>query len=132
MDWRGAVLSVLVVGAPFLFIERVSWDVQDLAGLAVLLGGLALLGLFVAAERRAAWPLLDSLTTSFSLLATWLAARARLENWLYCIVINAVMVYLFYAQEVWGMAVLSVLLMGVAVSGYIAWRRRYRAQWVAA
>jgi nicotinamide mononucleotide transporter len=76
----------------------------------------------------AAWPMLDSLTTWFSLLATWLAARARLENWLYWIVINGVMVYLFYAQEVWGMAVLSVLLMGIAVSGFVAWRRRYRAQ----
>ena len=28
-------------------------------------------------DRRAAWPLLDSLTTWFSLLATWLAARAQ-------------------------------------------------------
>jgi nicotinamide mononucleotide transporter len=76
----------------------------------------------------AAWPVLDSLTTWFSLLATWLAARARLENWLYWIVINGVMVFLFYAQQVWGMAVLSVLLMGIAVSGFVAWRRRYRAQ----
>ena len=82
--------------------------------------------------EMAAWPLLDSLTTWFSLLATWLAARARLENWLYWIVINGVMVFLFYAQQVWGMAVLSVLLMGIAVSGYIAWRRQYRAQAVPA
>jgi nicotinamide mononucleotide transporter len=72
------------------------------------------------------------LTTSFSLLATWLAARARLENWLYWIVINAIMVFLFYAQRVWGMAVLSLLLMGIAVSGFIAWRRSYRAQMVTA
>jgi nicotinamide mononucleotide transporter len=78
------------------------------------------------------WPLLDSLTTWFSLFATWLAARARLENWLYWIVINAAMVFLFYAQEVWGMAVLSVLLMGIAASGYVVWRRRYRAQAVIA
>ena len=78
------------------------------------------------------WPLLDSLTTWFSLFATWLAARARLENWLYWIVINAVMVFLFYEQEVWGMAVLSVLLMGIAASGFVVWRRRYRAQAVAA
>ncbi len=61
--------------------------------------------------------------------ARHLARRARsLENWLYWIVINGVMVFLFYAQQVWGMAVLSVLLMGIAVSGFVAWRRRYRAQ----
>ena len=78
------------------------------------------------------WPLLDSLTTWFSLFATWLAARARLENWLYWVVINAVTVFLSYSQKVWGMAVLSVLLMGIAVSGYIAWRRQYLAQAVPA
>src|SRR5205823_5073254 len=55
MDWRGAVLSVLVVGAPFLLIERLSWDLQDPVGLAVVLAGLTLLGLFVAVERRSAW-----------------------------------------------------------------------------
>ncbi len=59
MDWRGAVLSVLVIGAPFLLIERLSWDLRDWAGLALLAAAPALLGLFVAAERRAAWPLLD-------------------------------------------------------------------------
>jgi len=96
---------------------------------AVLLAAVSLVSArWLLPSNVAAWPLLDSVTTWFSLLATWLAARARLENWLYWIVINGVMVFLFYAQEVWGMAVLSVLLMGIAVSGFIAWRRRYRAQ----
>ena len=101
------------------------WHV--VAGL-VLVAASLLSAYLLMPSNMAAWPLLDSLTTWFSLLATWLAARARLENWLYWIVINGVMVYLFYAQEVWGMAVLSVLLMGIAVSGFVAWRRRYRAQ----
>ena len=101
------------------------WHVA--AGL-VLVAASVLSAYLLLPSNVAAWPMLDSLTTWFSLLATWLAARARLENWLYWIVINGVMVYLFYAQQVWGMAVLSVLLMGIAVSGFIAWRRRYRAQ----
>lgn len=54
LDWRGAVLSVLVVGAPFVLIERLSWDFQDPVGVAFLLGSLILLGLFVAVERRSA------------------------------------------------------------------------------
>lgn len=80
----------------------------------------------------AAWPLLDSLTTWFSLLATWLAARARIENWLYWIVINAVMVFLFFAQQVWGMALLSVFLAVIAIAGFAAWRRRLSVQVVPA
>lgn len=98
-----------------------------LAGLA-----LALLSLATAWWLRpggaSAWPLLDSLTTWFSLLATWLAARARLENWLYWIVINALMVFLFFAQKVWGMALLSVFLAVIAAAGFIGWRRRLQSQ----
>jgi len=86
----------------------------------------------LASETRAAWPLLDSLTTWFSLLATWLAARAKLENWLYWIVIDAALVYLFYMQQLPVLALLNVLFVGIAASGFIVWRRRLRAQAVIA
>jgi nicotinamide mononucleotide transporter len=102
-------------------------------GAALLLVGLSLLSAWWLRHGSAsAWPLLDSLTTWFSLLATWLAARARLENWLYWIVINAVMVYLFFEQKVWGMALLSVFLAAIAAGGFIAWRRRLQVQGAAA
>jgi nicotinamide mononucleotide transporter len=87
---------------------------------------------FLAAETKAAWPLLDSLTTGFSLLATWLAARAKLENWLYWIVIDGVLVFLFYVQDLPFLAFLNVLFIGIAAGGFIAWRRRLHAQMVPA
>lgn len=87
---------------------------------------------FLAAETKAAWPLLDSLTTWFSLFATWLTAKARLENWLYWIAIDGVLVYLFYVQDLPFLALLNVLLIGIAGAGYVAWRRRFQAQAVAA
>lgn len=59
IDRWGAVLSIVVVGTPFLLIERLSQDLQNPISLVVLLAGLALLILFVVVERRAAWPLLD-------------------------------------------------------------------------
>jgi nicotinamide mononucleotide transporter len=86
----------------------------------------------LASETRAAWPLLDSLTTWFSLLATWLAARAKLENWLYWVVIDVVLAYLFYQQQLPFLALLNVLFIAIAISGFIAWRRRWRAQMVPA
>jgi nicotinamide mononucleotide transporter len=86
----------------------------------------------LAAETEAAWPLLDSLTTGFSLLATWLAARAKLENWLYWIVIDGVLVFLFYVQKLPYLAFLNVLFIGIATGGFIAWRRRLHAQLVPA
>ncbi|MCE9547715.1 MAG: MFS transporter [Planctomycetia bacterium] len=59
LDWRGAALSILVVGAPFMLVERLSHHLLDPIGITVLLGSVVFLGLFVAAERKAAWPLLD-------------------------------------------------------------------------
>ena len=86
----------------------------------------------LATETQAAWPLLDSLTTWFSLFATWLTARARLENWLYWIAIDGVLVYLFYVQELPYLAGLNVLFIAIATAGFVAWRRQLRAQQVAA
>jgi nicotinamide mononucleotide transporter len=94
-------------------------------GAALLLIALSFVSAhLLAAETHAAWPLLDSLTTWFSLLATWLAARAKLENWLYWIAIDGVLVYLFYVQDLPFLALLNLLFIGIAVAGFIAWRRK--------
>jgi nicotinamide mononucleotide transporter len=120
-SWKRSVSEgELVVGV---------WPLGWHLGAALVLAALSLLSAYwLRPAQVAAWPLLDSLTTWFSLLATWLAARARIENWLYWVVINAVMVFLFYAQEVWGMALLSVFLMVIAIGGFTGWRRRLRLQ----
>ncbi len=105
------------------------WPLGWHLGAALVLTFLSLMSAYwLRPADVAAWPLLDSVSTWFSLLATWLAARAKLENWLYWIVINALMVFLFYAQKVWGMALLSVFLMVIAGAGFIGWRRRLQAQ----
>jgi len=109
------------------------WPLGWHLGAALVLTFLSLVSAYwLRPADVAAWPLLDSVSTWFSLLATWLAARAKLENWLYWIVINALMVFLFYAQKVWGMALLSVFLMVIAGAGFIGWRRRLQAQGVPA
>jgi nicotinamide mononucleotide transporter len=87
---------------------------------------------WLAAETRAAWPLLDSLTAWFSLLATWLQARAKIENWIYWIVIDGVLVFLFYVRDRPWLALLNALFIGIAAAGFVAWRRRLPAQTVPA
>jgi nicotinamide mononucleotide transporter len=101
------------------------------AHVGVALGLLAITGLsarFLAAETHAAWPLLDSLTTWFSLFATWLTARAKIENWLYWVFIDGVLVFLYYVQDHPLVALLNVLYVIIAVGGFISWRRRFQAQ----
>jgi nicotinamide mononucleotide transporter len=102
------------------------------AALVLTLLSFASASLLAANTDTAAWPRLDSLTTWFSLLATWLAARGKLENWLYWIVIDLVLVFLSYEQGLKSMALLNLLFIAIATGGYIAWRRRLPATPVAA
>jgi nicotinamide mononucleotide transporter len=87
-----------------------------------------LLAPFVADLTSAAWPRIDTATMLASLFATSMVAIAKLENWLYWIVIDAVSVFLYGAQQLWLPALLYLLYLGIAISGYVAWRRRWRTQ----
>jgi nicotinamide mononucleotide transporter len=99
------------------------WRGHLLAGAAlVAISWLTARGL--ATFTAAAWPFLDSLTTWFSLFATWLVARAKLENWIYWIIIDGVLVFLCYVQDMPLMALLYAFYVVVAAAGLVAWRRR--------
>jgi nicotinamide mononucleotide transporter len=108
------------------------WPLRNHVGAAVLIAAFSLgTASLLAQYTLAAWPRLDSLTTWFSLLATWLVARGKLENWLYWIVIDLVLVFLSYKQGLMGMALLNLLFIAIATGGFIAWRRRFLAQGMA-
>lgn len=81
---------------------------------------------WLATESQAAWPFLDSLTTWGSLLATWLMARVKLESWVYWVVIDATLGFLFAAQGLYLYALLSIVYLGVSAVGFAGWLRTYR------
>jgi len=81
---------------------------------------------WLAAETRAAWPFLDSISTWGSLFATWLVARVKLENWLYWLAIDSLQAYLFAAQGLPLFAVLSIIYLGCSVVGFARWLRTLR------
>jgi len=78
----------------------------------------------LAHHTQAARPLLDAGCTWGSLLATWLAARARIENWLYWIVIDAALGVLYASQALALVALLYFVYLGVATVGFAAWSKR--------
>ena len=81
---------------------------------------------WVAAATNAAWPLLDTATTVFSLFATWQVARMVRENWLYWIAIDAISLFIFAAQGLVLTALLFTVYLVVAVVGYVSWWRQCR------
>ncbi len=86
----------------------------------------ALTARWLATETQAAWPFLDSLTTWGSLLATWLTARVKLECWLYWLAIDSTLAYLFAAQGLYLLALLSIVYLAVSAVGFAGWLKTYR------
>jgi nicotinamide mononucleotide transporter len=101
-----------------------SWHVVACAGVVLIS---ALTARWLAGQTHAAWPFLDSLTTWGSLYATWLEARVKLENWLYWICIDSVLGFLFAAQGLYFVALLSVVYLGFSAVGFVRWLKTYRA-----
>lgn len=77
---------------------------------------------------NAAIPYLDSFTTIFSFIGTWMVARRILENWLYWIVIDIASIFLYASREYYLTSGLYILYTIIAVFGYIAWKQSYQNQ----
>jgi nicotinamide mononucleotide transporter len=108
-------------------VSLLSWR-GHIAGIAASLLSAAAIARFLAGETQAAWPHLDASTTVLSLFASWLTARAKLENWLYWIVVDAVLAWLYAAQGLVFTAFLFVVYGLVAVAGFIEWLKTYQDQ----
>jgi nicotinamide mononucleotide transporter len=104
-----------------------SWR-GHVAGIVASLLAAAAIGRFLAEQTQAAWPHVDASTTVLSLFASWLTARAKLENWLYWIVVDAVLAWLYAAQGLVFTAFLFIVYGLVAVAGFIEWTKAYRRQ----
>ena len=106
-----------------------------LEGLLVAAGTLVL-GAFVSRAHElapalfpepASYPWLDALTTVASFLAMALLALKRLESWAWWLGIDVVGIGLYWVKDVRFVALLYVLLLGLALKGLVEWR----AEWAA-
>jgi nicotinamide mononucleotide transporter len=75
--------------------------------------------LFADAQK----PLIDSFTTVFSFIATYLTTKKYLENWLYWIVIDAVTTYLYFSRGLEIYALLMLVYVFMALYGYLNWKK---------
>ena len=93
-------------------------------GYAATAGLFFLLKTFTDAEM----PLLDSFTTIFSFIATWMVAKRIIENWIYWICINSLTIYLYLSRDLNVYAMLSIVYIFLAVYGFFAWRKDFKRQ----
>lgn len=73
--------------------------------------------------KEAEKPLIDSFTTVFSFIATYLMAKKWIENWYYWLVIDGVSIYLYYTRELEIYALLMLVYTILVVYGYFKWKK---------
>lgn len=97
-----------------------------LIGLALGIGLIS--GLLLQKFSKAALPLADALSSSFSLLATWLEARKILHHWWYWILINLFSVWLYAERGLYILATQMVLFFLLSVWGWFRWKAKFAQQ----
>ena len=94
--------------------------------LVILLGAILtfLMGFYFTIYTSAQMPIIDSFTTVFSIIATYMVTKKVLENWLYWIVIDIVSVYLYFSRDLQLTSLLFVTYTIVAIFGYFSWKKK--------
>ena len=85
------------------------------------------LGWWLGRSTDEALPYLDAFTTVFSLVAQWMQARKRLENWVLWVIVDVLYVGMALTQGLTLTSGLYLVYVGLAILGYRDWRRSMRA-----
>ena len=97
--------------------------------------GISVLGVFVFAQlliripnlfeemEPAALPYWDSTTSILSVTAMWLTARKKIDNWYFWLVINVLATGIYFYKELYFFSLLYFLYIGMAIMGYMAWKK---------
>ena len=95
---------------------------------AIAVAGTLLVGGGLARWTDASIPYTDAALTAVSLVAQWMMTRKLLEHWLVWIAVDVVYVPVFISRGLHVTAALYAVFLGLAIAGWVAWRRDWRAQ----
>jgi len=112
--------DVLLVG----WVPTRQWPLLIL----LLVAGTLAMGWYFSAMTSADLPYPDSFTTVASFIAMWMSARKYLESWVLWFVIDVVQVVLYVVKGIEAYALLYLVYLGMAVGGWLAWRKHVPAR----
>ena len=81
------------------------------------------LGYFLDNYTNADLSYTDSATTAVSLMAYWMMAKKRLENWIVWLVVDVVYIGMYLYKELYLTAFLYFVFLILATMGYLDWKR---------
>ncbi|MEG0949480.1 MAG: nicotinamide riboside transporter PnuC [Bacteroidales bacterium] len=66
----------------------------------------------------------DALTTTLSIVATWMLAQRIIEHWFFWVLVNVVSIYLYYVRGLYPTMLLYTFYAVAAVAGYYIWKKK--------
>jgi len=103
---------------------------QHVAAIALVVALTVVTGWLTERFTRTPMPYLDAFTAWGSVVTAWMMARKVLENWLYWMVVDSLMVVLSWRAHLPATTVLFTVYVVMAVVGFVSWRRAQRLQQV--
>ena len=73
-------------------------------------------------------PIMDSVVGALSVVATWMLAKKKIENWLLWIVADGIAIGLFIYKGLYPTAVLFMVYTVMAVVGYFEWKKSWKTE----
>jgi len=119
LSWKG------VKDRPSLTITRVDLKIHLLL---IAIGCTITLLLAEAAEHwfSGDWVWLDAGTAVFSVIATVMTARKKIDNWVYWLVVNPASAYLMFHSGLYLTCILMFLYTAMSIYGFLNWRKCLR------
>lgn len=108
--------------------ESIVYIILSLIG--VLLFGFFLdnINYFFEGIPASSLPYWDATTSIFSVTGMWLTAKKKIENWHYWLFVDILASILYFYKGIYFYSFLYMLYIGMAVSGYLAWKKSIQAQ----
>ena len=120
-QWRKVDLKTGLADTKKITTWALTTHVKWLTGATILA---LLLGYIMNEHTHAKMAYLDSFTTVFAVMTTYMVTQKVLENWLYWIVIDLASIFLYVEMSYYPTAVLYVLYTGLAWQGYTIWKKQ--------
>lgn len=107
---------------------------------ALITFGATALGIFLFAQFLMALPSIfegvdppalpywDSTTSILSVTGMWLTTRKKIDNWYYWFAVDIIATGVYFYKGLYFYGVLYLLYIGMAIAGYVAWRKTMVSQ----
>jgi len=112
--------------APVTKINGRFWSWMLSTGIILTLGWGYIMGKYFGA----ACPIPDAFIVVTSLFAQWLLSKKKLESWMLWIAVDVVAIWVYLYKHLYLTSGLYAVFLGLAISGFIAWKKAYQTDTV--